>query len=150
MLAVWAIATKIKNNVLVLPMPDAVLKSFCTLGGERGFWLSVYATLLRTFICFIISFASALLLASLAGLFNPLHRVISPIVSILRAAPTVAVILIMYAFMDNNSMAIVVGFLIAFPILYSAFYSAIVGVDKDLLQMAKLYKVRPIDKIRFI
>ncbi|MDE6302451.1 MAG: hypothetical protein K2M36_02555 [Clostridia bacterium] len=149
-LAVWAIAAKVKDNALVLPMPDVVLKSFFTLGGESGFWLSVLATLLRTFICFITSFVLALLLASLAGLFNPMHRVISPIVSILRAAPTVAVILIMYAFMDNDSMAIAVGFLIAFPILYSAFHSAIVGVDKDLLKMAKLYKVRPIDKIRFI
>lgn len=149
-LAVWAIVAKIKNNALVLPMPDVVLERFFKLGGERGFWLSVFATILRTFICFITSFVLALLFASFAGLFNPLHRVLSPIVSILRAAPTVAVILIMYAFLDNDTMAIVVGFLIAFPILYSSFYSAIVGVDKDLLKMAKLYKVRPIDKIRFI
>ncbi len=47
-------------------------------------------------------------------------------------------------------MAIAVGFLIAFPILYSAFYSAIVGVDGDLLKMARLYKVSPTDRIRFI
>ena len=149
-LAVWALAAKVKDNPLVLPMPAVVLERFFTLGGESGFWLSVLATLLRTLICFITSFALALLFASLAGLFNPLHRVLSPIVSILRAAPTVAVILIMYAFFDNQTMAIIVGFLIAFPIMYSSFYSAIVGVDKDLLKMARLYKVRPIDKIRFI
>lgn len=149
-LAVWAIVAKIKDNALVLPMPSVVLERFFTLSGERGFWLSVGATLLRTLLCFVISFVFALLFASLAGLFNPLHRVLSPIVSFLRSAPTVAVILIIYAFMSSDAMAVTVGFLIAFPIMYSAFHTAVEGVDGDLLKMAELYKVRPIDKIRFI
>ena len=38
-------------------------------------------------------------------------------------------------------MAIAVGFLIAFPILYSSIYSAMVRLDKDLIAMAKTYKV---------
>ena len=70
--------------------------------------------------------------------------------SLLRSAPTVAVILIFYAFMSSNQMAIAVGFLIAFPIMYSAFYSAITGVDKDLLEMAKVYKVKPLETVRSI
>ncbi len=149
-LAVWAVAAKIKSNAQVLPMPDVVLDRFFALGSEKGFWLSVCATLIRTAICFITSFVLALMLASLAGLFNPLHRILSPLVSILRAAPTVAVILILYAFTDSDTMAIAVGFLIAFPLMYSAFYSAIVEVDRDLLKMAKLYNVRAVDRIRFI
>lgn len=150
MLAVWAIAAKVKDDAFVLPMPDVVLNRFFALGSERGFWLAVSATLLRTLICFVTSFVLALLLASLSGLFDPLHRVLSPIVSFLRSAPTVAVILVLYAFVGSDSMAIAVGFLIAFPILYSAFHSAIVGVDRDLLGMAKLYGVSAFDKIRFI
>ena len=151
-LAVWAIAAKIKHNSFVLPMPSAVIERFFRLGGEGEFWQSVGWSLLRTLGCFAISFVLALLLASLAGLFNPLHRVISPIVSFLRAAPTVAVILILYALMgrDKDALSMAVGFLIAFPIMYSAFHSAIVGVDKDLLKMAKLYKVRAVDKVLFI
>ncbi len=149
-LAVWAIAAKIKGDPLVLPMPDVVLERFFRLGGEQGFWLSVLATLIRTVICFITSFALALFFAALAGLFKPLHRVLAPIVSVLRAAPTVAVILILYAFMSSDEMAVVVGFLIAFPIMYSSFYSAVCDVDKELIDMAKLYKVRALDRIRFI
>lgn len=150
LMAVWAIAAKVKNDAFVLPMPSAVLARFFKLGAEQGFWLSVLATLLRTAICFITSFVLALFLAALSGLFKPMHRVLSPIVSFLRAAPTVAVIFILYSFMRKDSMVIAVGFLIAFPILYSAFYSAIVGVDGDLLKMARLYKVSPTDRIRFI
>ena len=149
-LAIWAIVAKVKDNPLVLPMPDVVLERFFKLGGEDGFWLAVFASILRTLISFVTSFVIALLFASLGGVFKPFHRVMSPIVTILRAAPTVAVILIMYAFLHNNTMAVVVGFLIAFPIMYSTFYTAIVGVDKDLIEMAKLYKVSPINRVRFI
>lgn len=146
-MAVWAIVAKVKDNPLILPMPDKVLETFFSLGGENGFWISVAMSLARTGICFALSFVCALALASLGGLFYPFHRVISPIVTFLRSAPTVAVILILYAFASSNAMAIAVGFLVAFPIMYSAFYGAIVGVDKDLVEMAKVYKVRPLDKV---
>lgn len=150
LLAVWAIASKVKDNAFVLPAPSDVLARFFALGGEKGFWLSVGATLLRTLICFFTSFALALTFASLAGLLSPLNRILSPMVSLLRSAPTVAVILVLYAFLNEDSMAITVGFLVAFPIMYSAFYTAIAGVDRDLIKMATLYKVSAIDKVRFI
>ena len=149
-LAVCAIVAKIKDNPLVLPMPDVVLERFFVLGGEDGFWLAVLASILRTLIAFITSFAFALLFAAIGGVFKAFHRIMSPLVTILRAAPTVAVILIMYAFVHNETMAILVGFLIAFPIMYSAFYSAITGVDKDLVEMSKLYGVSPINRVRFV
>lgn len=149
-LAVWAIVAKVKDNPLVLPMPSVVLARFFTLCTEQGFWASVGMSVARTLICFFIAFVFALLFASLGGLFKPLHKVLSPIVAFLRSAPTVAVILILYAFTSSEIMAVTVGFLIAFPIMYSAFYSAIVGVDKDLIEMAKIYKFSPLDKVRGI
>ncbi len=146
-LAIWAIVATVKDNPLVLPMPSVVIVRFFTLCTEQGFWISVGMSLARTFICFAIAFASALLFASIGGLLNPVHRVLSPIVAFLRSAPTVAVILILYAFTSSEIMAVAVGFLIAFPILYSAFYTAIVGVDKDLIEMAKVYKISPINRV---
>lgn len=149
-LAVWAVWAAVKNAPYLVPSPAVVLKEFFALPGRGEFWLAVLATLGRTLLCFAISFVLALALAALGGIFKPVHRVISPIVSVLRAAPTVAVILILYAFMDKQSMSVVVGFLIAFPVLYSAFYSAIDGVDKDLSAMAKVFKVRAADKVFMI
>lgn len=146
-LAIWAIVARVKDNPLVLPMPSVVIVRFFTLCTENGFWTSVGMSLLRTLICFVVAFVLALLFASIGGLVKPIHRVISPIVAFLRSAPTVAVILILYAFTSSNIMAMAVGFLIAFPIMYSAFYTAIVGVDKDLIEMAKVYKVSPLNRV---
>ena len=146
-LAVWAIASRAYNKPILLPEPGIVLKTFFNLFGEKYFWINMGYSFLRTIICFSISFIIAILLASLGNVWKPINKVLAPIILIIRAVPTVAVILVFYAFMANKTLAIVVGFLISFPVLYSAFYSAIENVDKDLLEMAKIYKVRPIDKI---
>lgn len=141
-IAIWAIVAKVKNKPLILPSPDVVLKEFFTLGGEAGFWRAVGFSVLRSLLCFAASFLIAFVLAAISMVLNPVYRVINPVVSFLRAAPTVAVILILYAFYSNETLAFVVGFLIAFPILFTAIYSALSGVDKDLIEMTKIYKVK--------
>lgn len=146
-LAVWAIAATVKNNAILLPMPDVVFLRFFQLFGEAKLWNSVGWTLLRTLISFAVSFVLAFVLATLGGIWKPLHRVVSPIVGILRAVPTMAVILIIMLWVDFQNAPKYIGFLIAFPILYPAIYTAIDGVDDKLVEMTTVFKVRPLDKI---
>lgn len=149
-LSIWAIASAVKNNGALLPMPDEVIVKTFKLFGDGEFWLSLGWTLARTFLCFAISFALAFVLAVAGGFFKPIHRIVSPIVAILRAVPTMAVILIIMIWVDYQRAPVYIGFLIAFPILYSAFYSAITGVDKDLVEMTNVYKVGAFDKIAYL
>ena len=144
-LGIWWIVSAVKDKPLVLPAPDKVIVEFFKLFGGVSFWRSVGLSLLRTVICFAISFVMAFAVAVVAGLWTPIHKVMSPIISILRSAPTLAIILIMMLWLDGQTAPVFVGFLIAFPLLYQGIYTAIVGVDKDLVEMAKFYKVKPRD-----
>ena len=144
-LGIWWIVSAVKDKPLVLPAPDKVIVEFFKLFGGVSFWKSVGLSLLRTVICFAISFVMAFAVAVVAGLWTPIHKVMSPIISILRSAPTLAIILIMMLWLDGQTAPVFVGFLIAFPLLYQGIYTAIVGVDKDLVEMAKFYKVKPRD-----
>lgn len=147
-LAVWAIAAAVKDNALVLPMPDVALERFFLLGGEEGFWSAVGWSLLRTFVCFAVSLAAALLFAVLGALWQPVYKTVAPIIGFLRAAPTVAVILVLYAFLANRTLAVVVGFLVAFPLLFAALHGALTGVDGELVEMLKIYKVGKADVVK--
>lgn len=147
-LAVWEIAAAVKDNALVLPMPDVALERFFLLGGEEGFWSAVGWSLLRTFVCFAVSLAAALLFAVLGALGQPVYKTVAPIIGFLRAAPTVAVILVLYAFLANRTLAVVVGFLVAFPLLFAALHGALTGVDGELVEMLKIYKVGKADVVK--
>ena len=146
-LGIWWIVSAVKDKPLVLPAPDKVIVEFFKLFCGVSFWKSVGLSLLRTVICFAISFVLAFAVAVVAGLWTPIHKVMSPIISILRSAPTLAIILIMMLWLDGQTAPVFVGFLIAFPLLYQGIYTAIVGVDKDLVEMAKFYKVKPRDVV---
>lgn len=142
-LGIWWIVADVKDKPLVLPTPDKVIVEFFKLFGEAEFWKAVGLTLLRTVICFAISFVLGFVCAVLGGLWTPVNKILSPIISILRSAPTLAIILVMMLWLDGQTASVFVGFLIAFPLLYQGIYTAIVGVDKDLVEMAKFYKVKP-------
>lgn len=146
-LGVWWIVSAVKNKPLVLPAPDKVIVEFFKLFGGASFWKAVGLSLLRTVICFAVSFVLAFAVAVVAGLWTPIHKVMSPIISILRSAPTMAIILVIMLWLDGQIAPVFVGFLIAFPLLYQGIYTAIVGVDKDLVEMARFYKVKAKDII---
>lgn len=146
-LGIWAIAAKVKNKPLILPMPDRALRDFFQLFAQSGFWSSVGGTLWRTAVCFLIAFATAFLFAAAGGVFKPIAKILSPVVSILRAAPTMAVILIAMIWLNKESVPVLIGFLVAFPLLYQSIYTAIIGVDKNLVEMTKVYKVSAIDRV---
>ena len=87
------------------------------------------------------------MLAAAGTFFGALHRFLSPIVTVLQAAPTMAVILLAVVWLDNSEVPLLIGFLICFPLLYNACRSAITGVDRELTEMAAIYRMRPLDKL---
>ncbi|MBO4539256.1 MAG: ABC transporter permease subunit [Clostridia bacterium] len=146
-LLIWYVTAQIKNDPLVLPYPKEVFERFFMLWQEKNFYKSIFSTLGRTFLCFFISLGSAVLFAVLAELWKPFDAFTSPIISLFRSAPTVAVILILYAFIPAKKMSVIVGFLIGFPVLYSALHTAVSSTDRSLLAMAKAYRVSPVRRI---
>ena len=140
-IGIWYLVAWLKNNSLVLPYPEEVLARFFSLWKEKNFLSSILGTLGRTTLCFVISFILAIILALLAEIAPWTKSFFAPVISLLRSAPTVAVILLLYAFLPAKKMSVIVGFLIGFPVLYSAFCGALSSVDKKLITMSKVYEI---------
>lgn len=149
-LTVWAVAAEVADKPLLLPSIEVVFGKLGNLLAQSIFWQSVGTTLLRSLETFLLAFVFAVVLATLGTFWSPLHRVLSPIITVLRAAPTMAVILLSTLWLEYDESPILIGFLIAFPLLYSAVYSALQSVDKRLLEMAEVYKVSSFNKVRSI
>lgn len=141
MLAIWAIFAAVKNKPFLYPSPAETLKIFFSLGAEDGFFKAVFSSIGRSLLSFLISFICAFTLAVVNSLFEPLHKIFTPVVSVLRSAPTMAVILLCMLWLYYSSAPVLIGFLVAFPIMYQSFYTAITGVDKGLTEMAEIYKI---------
>lgn len=140
MWAVWLIAgAAVKNEFLVAPFAPS-LREFFTLFGEAFFWRALGSTILRTIICYAISFVLALGCACLAVAFKPFAAFMRPIAAFFRTLPTMAVLLLILVWLTPRTAPAAVAFLVLFPMTYSQLSTCISGVDGELLQMAKVYR----------
>lgn len=143
----WLIVALVTDVEMILPRPDVAMRSFFLLFAKAKFWQAIGMTVLRTLIGFGISFALALGLAILARLWRPLARGLAPLITILRATPTMAIILLAIIWMSSATAPLLITFLVIFPQLYAAIYAAITETDADVVEMSKVYRVSRRDMV---
>lgn len=146
-LAVWAAVSAAKDIPLLIPQLDEIFVSLGDVLSRSDTWRAIGFTAGRVAGSFALSFVFAAVLAAAGTFVKPLHKFLAPVVTVLQSAPTMAVILIAVAWLDSAEVPILVGFLICFPLMYNTCHTAIEGVDKDVIEMAKIYGIRPADKL---
>ncbi|MDE5654757.1 MAG: ABC transporter permease subunit [Clostridia bacterium] len=144
---VYAIISKVVGVELITPSVRSTLKEFFVMFGKGDFYKAVGGTLWRAFIAYILSFVLAFALATLTKFWKPLRRAFSPIVALVRVLPTMSLILLALIWFNSFQSTVLVAFFVIFPMLYTGFCDAIEGVDKDLIEMSRVYGV---DKRRLV
>lgn len=137
----WFIAARLIGVELVLPSPLTALKRFFALLGEGVFWRNVFSTLSRSLYSFLLAFIAALIFAVLAFFSETFYKLFNPVVMIMRAVPTMSVILLCMIWLTSRVSPIVIAFLIVFPVIFGGAHSALTGVDVKLGEMSRMYKV---------
>jgi NitT/TauT family transport system permease protein len=127
---------------IILPTPEVTLKKLIEIMKSESFFIAVYNTVMRSLIGFFIALFLAAVIGTLAGIFKPMYYLFSPLMNIIKATPTIAIILLALIWLGSEGTPILVGFLIIFPILYSNIVEGIHNVDSDLIVMATMYKVK--------
>lgn len=139
LLLAWFIAYFCVGNPLLIPAPWASAKEFGVLFSSGRFWQGVGMTLFRTFLAFGISFILAVGFAVIAYLYPTFAGIFTPIVSALRSLPVLAVVLILLSILGAGIAPIAVAFMSLFPMLYTGILAALLGIDKEYIDISKVY-----------
>ena len=97
-------------------------------------------SLLRITCGFLIALALGILLAILAGRFPVVETLLWPYVVTIKSVPVASFIILCLIWFSFNQLTIFIAFLIAFPVIYSNVLQGIKSADRNLLEMADLYK----------
>lgn len=146
-LILCAITAKAIGSELIFPKLSSSFKAFFDLLTQKTFYISVLNTLGRILLSFVISFALALILAILSALFNGVGKVSTILTSIMRAVPTMSIILLALIWLSTLNAPMLVAILVIFPLQFSGILNAIKNVDPRLIEMANIYKVPTKKKI---
>ncbi|MCD8041266.1 MAG: ABC transporter permease subunit [Clostridia bacterium] len=144
---VWIIAYYTVENDYIIPSFTNTIKSMGGLFISSSFWTAFGYSLLRTAESFVISFVAAALLAVCAICSKAAAAFIRPIMAVIRTLPTMAVIIMLLVWTNAKIAPVIVTILVLFPMIYAQIMAAYGDIDKNLLQMAQVYKVSAKDKI---
>ncbi len=134
-LAIWSLAAYFVGSDLVLPSPHGTLKALIKLLGTGTFYLNVLWTLIRTALGIVISFSLGVLLANLAYGNRALREFLRLPVSFFKSIPVMAIIIYVILVVKSNWVAVVVCFLMCFPIAYTNMLNGISSLDRKQIEL---------------
>ena len=140
-LLIWGISANSVGNDKLLPSVKETFRKFFFLFTYSEFYSALLGTLLRSVIAFVCSFAIAFGLALLCMRFNKANVVISPVIAILRALPTIAVVLMLLVWTNSLVAPVIVTMIVVLPTTFTSVKTALLAVDKEQLEMCRLFNV---------
>ena len=135
-LILWEIIA-FATGYLFLPEFFSCLGTAITLLGQVRTYEAIGFTLLRLFLAFMGSAITGVVLGTLAGYYEPLGRLLRPLITVLRAFPTVAMILLLIVFVPMASVWVVA--FVLFPVIYQA---ALEGASKTYSDYSMLIRLK--------
>lgn len=147
MIAVWIIAYLAVKNNYIIPSFTETLTTFFTCFSESAFWIALLNSLVRTLCAFTVSFLLAVICAVCSASSKVFKLILNPFMVVLRTLPTLAVILMILIWTNAETAPVIVTVLVLFPMIYAQLSASAEGIDKNLIEMAEVYKVSRKDKI---
>ncbi len=137
----WVAAYYLVGNDYVLPSFFDAVKECGRLLADAAFWRAFGNTLLRTFLAFLCSFVLGIGLALAAHLQTWVRAFLSPIVSVLRTLPTMAVILMLLLWTSPKVAPVIVTLLVLLPAFYAAALSSLDEVGEEYGDFAQAFHI---------
>ena len=146
LIIIWAICFfSVKNEQLIPSISKTFQEMFNYLGSEE-FYKSFGATMLRVLIGFLVSVLFALVCGFLSIRFQYFKKILSPLISIVRAIPTMAITLLLLIYFSPKTTPVVITFMVLFPMLYTLILSSYNNINPNYFTLARVYKVSNKDK----
>lgn len=134
----------------MLSAPSSLWDSFLELS-TGDLWLHIWTSTWRVFLGFFIGSSLALIFAILVGLNKQVEDFLEPSFSALKAIPSLAWIplLLLWLGIDETSKITLIAIGAFFP-TYTNTVAAIQGVDRKLIEVAQVYRLKYLQQIKEI
>ena len=136
--AVWSVASVMVDSEFILPSVTETFSALIKVLKNGLFYRALLGTFLRSFIAFIVCFMLATSLSVLSCKNRVASRLILPIMGIMRALPTIAVVLLLMLWTSSNVAPIIVTSLVVLPTIFTNVQNALLSIDKTVCEAAKV------------
>ena len=149
-LLLWQAGAMALDLHLLLVTPLEVVRRLCTLVTEGDFWQTLLFSFSRIVLGFLLAFVLGCLLGVLSGKWKLLETLLWPYVITIKTVPVASFIILSLIFFSARQLSTFISFLMVFPVIYSNVLEGIRSTDKELLEMAQVFRVPWLRRLGYI
>lgn len=149
-LVIWFIGAFFIDNELFLPKPLDVLRTLINLAGSFSFYKSILFTLRGISMGFLIGFGTGILLAVISYVNSFFKSFISIFIKGIKSIPVASFVILTLFWFAPSHLSILISALIVMPVIYTNVLTGLNDTPKDMLEFAKVYRLKPMYKIFYI
>lgn len=146
-LIVWQFASMAVGQRLLLASPIETLIRLTELLRQPDFWFSALFTVGHILLGFLAAVLCGMTLAGLSARFVPVRELLAPLLAVIRSVPVASFVIVALIWIPSRGLSVLISFLIAMPILYADTLGGIEQTDRQLLEMARVFRMRPMNRI---
>ncbi len=149
-LGLWQLAAMAVGKPLILPSPAAVAVTLWELAGTPVFWGHTLATLFRIVSGTALGVLAGTILAAATHASRFCDALLSPAVRVLRATPVVSFIILIILWAGSDKVPVIICAMMVTPVVWENLRAGLASPSRELLEMARAYKMGAGRKIAYI
>ena len=146
-LIVWQVAAMAVKQRLLLASPVETLLRLIQLIRTAVFWQSALFSMGHILLGFGLAVALSITFSALAARFTAVRELLSPPLAVIRSVPVASFVIVALIWIPSRRLSVLISFLIALPVLYEGVLAAISRTDPQLLEMAHVFRMSPVNRL---
>lgn len=141
-LAVWQLAaTAFGRGGLLLPGPVQTAAALARLLPTADFWRRIGFTMGRILLGFALAVAGGVLLGAASARWKAVRWLAGPPLALARAMPVASFVILALLWVRSANLAVIVSFTQVLPVVYAGVCAGIADTDRELLEMARVFRL---------
>ena len=140
-LGVWQAAAAAIGQEVFLVSPVQAIGTLMELLPQAGFWQRIGFSAGRILLGFGLGVLSSAVLAVAAEKWEWVDALLAPVMQLVKATPVASFIILALVWVSGSSLSVLISFLMVLPVLYSAVRTGIGSADRQLLEMAQVFRL---------
>lgn len=149
-LFVWHFLSLKINSSIFLPSPESTYKALLRISKRAGFWQTIFNTFSKIAKGFLLALIAGTFLSVISAFVKIIDVLVSPFMRLLKTVPVASFIILALLWVKSDKLSVLISFVMVTPVVYINILQSFDNVDNNLLEMADIFNVGLLRRLRFI
>ena len=149
-ISVWYLLALLIGEEYFLPTPHSAVIKLFKMMGTKIFYKVVLYSFLRVFFGVILGILCGSALAYVSHVFDPFRKIITPVISIIKATPVVTFITLLWILVSGNVLTVFIGFLMVMPIVWQNLLDGYDAIPMELSEVCDVFQFSKFNRFKIL